>query len=568
MLTSLRIQNFKGFEDVTIELGQTVVFIGPNNSGKTTALQALALWYVALQRWQEVMSSDYFSDERIKAGVDQWPKVQGRTNLNRLELNALPIPNTRLLWKNLEVGLADSADIRITVHGIRVGQTWSRAFNFGFANDESLTLGLHRSEDELASFNEANAIQVAFLPPMSGLTATEDRLERGSIQRRIGEGRTAEVLRNLCYQVYESNNTTGNWDRLRAQISSMFGVELLPPNYRSSIGTLEMSYVERSGVTLDLSAAGRGMLQILLLLSYLYTNPGAVLLLDEPDAHLEILRQREVYQLLTTVAREQGSQIIAASHSEVLLNEAADRDVVIAFVGQPHRIDDRSHIDQVRKSLKEIGFEQYYQAEQTGWTLYLEGATDLAILRAFATTLEHPAAAALTHPFVDYTGNVPSKAHRQFQGLRAAKPDLVGFALFDRLDTKLPTGGPLTQTMWQRREIENYLMFPESLIAYANERHGEQGAELMRAVITDFVPPIALRDLSQVWWRDTKASDDFLTPLFKEFYKRLGLMNLMDKTDFHQLAVYVPRELIDPEVTEKLDALLAVARAAKPRGDV
>ena len=38
---------------------------------------------------------------------------------------------------------------------------------------------------------------------------------------------------------------------------------------------------------------------------------------------------------------EHDSQIVAASHSEVILNEAADRDVVIAFLGSPHRIDDR-----------------------------------------------------------------------------------------------------------------------------------------------------------------------------------------------------------------------------------
>ena len=77
-------------------------------------------------------------------------------------------------------------------------------------------------------------------------------------------------------------------------------------------------------------------------------------------------------------AQEKHCQVIAASHSEILLNEAADRDVVIAFVGKPHRMDDRGQ--QVVKSLKEIGFEQYYQAEQTGWVLYLEGSTDLAIL--------------------------------------------------------------------------------------------------------------------------------------------------------------------------------------------
>jgi len=67
--------------------------------------------------------------------------------------------------------------------------------------------------------------------------------------------------------------------------------------------------------------------------------------------------------LLTEVAHAQGGQIIAASHSEVVLNEAADRDIVIAFVGEPHRIDDRG--SQLLKSLKEIGYDQYYQAEET-----------------------------------------------------------------------------------------------------------------------------------------------------------------------------------------------------------
>ena len=43
MLTRLVIRNFKQFAEVDIELGPAVVFIGPNNAGKTSALQALAL---------------------------------------------------------------------------------------------------------------------------------------------------------------------------------------------------------------------------------------------------------------------------------------------------------------------------------------------------------------------------------------------------------------------------------------------------------------------------------------------------------------------------------------------
>ncbi|OQY19681.1 MAG: hypothetical protein B6I34_09325 [Anaerolineaceae bacterium 4572_32.1] len=44
MLTRMLVRNFKRFGEIDIELGNSVVFIGPNNSGKTAALQALALW--------------------------------------------------------------------------------------------------------------------------------------------------------------------------------------------------------------------------------------------------------------------------------------------------------------------------------------------------------------------------------------------------------------------------------------------------------------------------------------------------------------------------------------------
>ena len=97
-----------------------------------------------------------------------------------------------------------------------------------------------------------------------------------------------------------------------------------------------------------------------------------------------------------------------ATHSEVILNEAGDRHTVTAFVGTPHRMDRRS--SQVFKALAEIGFENYLQAAESGWVLYLEGSTDLAILRAFARKLRHPAEVALERPFVHYVGDQPVQA--------------------------------------------------------------------------------------------------------------------------------------------------------------
>jgi hypothetical protein len=403
---------------------------------------------------------------------------------------------------------------------------------------------------------------------MSGLVANETRLDEGAIHVRLGEGRTAEVLRNLCWLVYD--RSSAQWQDLVDRMKELFGVTIQEPRYVAHRGEIVMEYRTPTGVRLDLSASGRGQLQVLLLLAYMSAYAGAVLLLDEPDAHLEILRQRQIYEVLTETAAKTNSQIIAASHSEVILNEAADRDTVIAFVGKPHRIDDRG--SQVLKALKQIGFDQYLQAEQTGWVLYLEGSTDLAILRAFAKKLGHPVRKFLEKPFVHYVGNQPPKAQEHFYGLREAKPDLVGVALYDRREQPLPNDPNLAHLMWRRCEIENYLCQRSTLLAFAEAQGREQAGDIFvefwRKAMEEAIEEIAqaVRRLRRADPCDPniKASDDFLDPLFDLFYQKLGLPNLTRKTDYHTLAPFVAAEELDPEVKEKLDAIMSVAEKATP----
>ena len=78
MLTRLKVRNFKTLEEIDIEIGQTVVFVGPNNSGKTSALQALALWQSGVREW---LARRAGSTAKLRPGV----------TLNRLALTHTPV---------------------------------------------------------------------------------------------------------------------------------------------------------------------------------------------------------------------------------------------------------------------------------------------------------------------------------------------------------------------------------------------------------------------------------------------------------------------------------------------
>ncbi|MBI4352868.1 MAG: AAA family ATPase [Candidatus Omnitrophica bacterium] len=573
MLTKLTLRNFKRFDEAVIDLAEPVVLIGPNNSGKTTALQALTLWDVGLRTWLE---------KRGHGGTS--PEKRPGVSINRKDLFSLPIPSALLLWNDLHVRAAtakngekgtDNVRIEIQVDGITQGRKWSCGLEFDYANEESIYCRPLRTENSkdpkrMDVPEIVSRIRVAYLPPMSGLADREFAKQPGEIGYLIGQGQTAQVLRNMCYDLCKNNDGKTQWENIVERAQDLFGMMLSEPKLISTRSEITMVYREPNGTELDLSCAGRGLQQTLLLLVFLHSNPGAVLLLDEPDAHLEILRQRQIFNLLTDVAATQGSQIIAASHSEIVLNEAANRGKVIAFVGKPHVINDRG--SQALKALTEIGFDQYYQAEQKGWVLYLESITDLDILRTFATTLGHNSRKYLETPFLHPVAtNLPQCVRDHFFGLQEAKNDLRGIAIFDRIDKVLQSHPSLTEVMWERREIENYFCMEETLMAYAasdtdddlfgiGER--EKRVRAMRESIDEVRQALLKLGKPEPWSKDIKATDEFLDPLFKEYSRKLEVPLALRKNEYYKLARFVDKSKIDSEVSEKLDAILDVAKKA------
>ena len=183
----------------------------------------------------------------------------------------------------------------------------------------------------------------------------------------------------------------------------------------------------------------------------------------------------------------------------------------------------------------------------------------------------------MERPFVHYVGNdQPANVRKHFHGIRETLPQLKGVAIFDRL-ASIPTDLGAECLIWKKREIENYLCYPETLEAYARARadatlpgalfgptETKRHLSVMQKSIEEIELALQTLDKGSPWSADTKVSDDFLDPLFRAYFKKLGSYNIMAKKNFHELARFVPLDRFDEEIKQKLDAIVRVAQSAAP----
>ena len=160
LLHYVEIENFKRYGNIQrIELDHPAVLIGPNNCGKTSALQAIALWSIGLRTWK--MESENSKAEKRKGKA-----------LNRLSILSVPVPKTRHFWHNLKTG---NKELRITV-GVDVrGEALPVTMVFRHHASDELMYCVPSPEtlEAETTFQAAAALDVSLLYPMSGISADE-----------------------------------------------------------------------------------------------------------------------------------------------------------------------------------------------------------------------------------------------------------------------------------------------------------------------------------------------------------------------------------------------------------
>lgn len=470
MIHKVILKNFKKIESEIFELTDFDLLVGSNNSGKSTLLQALAIWQYCIDQFKRAKKGG--SSRGIQIVLP--------------DFTALPLPEFILLWTNKierrnikkEGGGTKPEYILIEI------QVFWNDFENNTKTEKELSVQLrYQSPQSIYAipvggwdhFKEILTFesfpQIVYVPPFSGLEPVEKWQDDGNVRQNVGKGQPGSVLRNLLYRVIDQKNELGeqvqisdneNWQGIRTKVKEWFGIELNTPEYEMGQGTrINLSY-SIGKREFDIISGGSGFHQILTLLAFLYGyNKVTTILFDEPDAHLHVNLQK---QILNYFKQKSKIQFLIATHSEEFIRGVEVNSIISMLSDQPKRI---SATETIVRAMSEVDNIEVVKTKLSPFILYVEGEDDERLLTAWASKTGHQE---ILRKYHIYKMGGTSKdemrrlSDKHFNALSQINPEVRRVVLFDRDDENSFHPGEDNRVLkeWKRRNIENYLLVPEA----------------------------------------------------------------------------------------------------------
>jgi hypothetical protein len=472
VIKRLTLRNFKNVKEQIYEFTQFDLLVGRNNSGKSTVLQALAIWQFCVDEFH-----------RSKRGGSKGIQVV------LPNFTALPVPEFNLLWKDRtdrayptqEDGTKKQEFILVE---ILVG--WRR--ENGEVDEFGVELRYHSPQTIYAiptggwikfrtCEQQGDLPRIAYVPPFSGLEPTEKRLDDAPIRQQAGKGQPGSVLRNLLLQLCPtpSRGPDGriikgyvlpkDWRELANVVENWFSVKISPPQYEAGKDVYITVEYRQNSKNYDIIAGGSGFHQTLTLLAFLYGYQPTTILLDEPDAHLHVNLQREILDYFKLKSSERNIQFLIATHAEEFAKGVDGSQIISLLKQTPARI---QSTPDVLRAMADVSNEEIMQLMTSPFILYVEGESDERILRAWAASC-----GALTEIdkicFKTMGGgskkNMRERADKHFDALKQIIPTVKRLMLFDYDDSDEafhPSSENPALMEWKRKNIENYLLVPDA----------------------------------------------------------------------------------------------------------
>lgn len=472
MINKLTLRNFKSIGEQIYEFTPFDLLVGRNNSGKSTVLQAMAIWQFCVDEFGR-------SSRTGKTGIQ----------VVLPNFTALPVPEFGLLWKDRTIrqNPMDSVSGKRRQDYILIGIHLEWRDAAGTPIEFGVELRYHSPQTIYAipaggwaNFRqcvEGNSLpRVAYVPPFSGLEPTEKRLDDPPLRQQIGKGQPGSVLRNLLLKVSTAapqddsqGNTKGggvsDWQELADVLYRWFDVKISQPKYDPTKDVYITVEYAQDGKSYDIISGGSGFHQALTLLAFLFGYQPTTILLDEPDAHLHVNLQREIIDYFKKKSQERGIQFLIATHAEEFVRGVDASQIVSLLNRLPRRVESTPA---VLRAMADVSNEEITRLTGSPYILYVEGESDERILRAWAS-------ACCAQEAVDKVcfktmggggkSNMKERADQHFSALKQVIPTVERLMLFDFDDTNEAFHPPANNQVlfeWKRKNIENYLLVPDA----------------------------------------------------------------------------------------------------------
>lgn len=471
MIKRLTLRNFKSIGEQVYDFTKFDLLVGGNNSGKSTVLQALAIWQFCVDEFH-----------RSKRGGSKGIQVV------LPNFTALPLPEFNLLWKDKTdrtYPVDENGKKKLKYILIEILIEWHREDQK--IEEFGIELRYHSPQTIYAipiggwakfrKYDEKGCLpRIAYVPTFSGLEPTEKWLDVAPIRQQVGKGQPGSVLRNLLLQVCPADRQfqdrrksksyapPPDWVELSTIIFRLFSVEIQEPKYDSAKDVYITVEYRHNNKDFDIIAGGSGFHQTLTLLAFLYGYKPTTILLDEPDAHLHVNLQREILDYFKRKSYERNTQFLIATHSEAFAHGVDASQIYSLISPKPRRI---QSTPEVLRAMSEVSNEDITRLMSSPYILYVEGESDERILRAWVEQCGAQAAMdKVCFKLMEGGGkkNMETRANEHFAALKQIIPVISRLMLFDYDDASEwhPESGNPSVAEWKRKNIENYLLVPDA----------------------------------------------------------------------------------------------------------
>ena len=298
MLRSLRLQNYRCFDDHTVAFHPSTVVVGRNNAGKSSIVEALHLVGSIVNR---------------KAVTFTRPPADSSLG----PFQRCVIPKIAHLGINLQTAFHRYSDPPATLTATFTGGVVVTVY----VNKEGVhatILGPKGWITTNAAFLALNIPNINILPQIAPLQNEETNLRDEYISENYYTRLSSRHFRNQLFQTPEhfahfKTLAEGTWHGLRVEAVQNNG------------NTLSM-LVTDGDFAAEAAWMGHGLQMWLQTIWFVAKTPAdATVVLDEPDVYMHPDLQRKLYRLITA----RFAQAIVATHSVEIMAEADPSDILI-----------------------------------------------------------------------------------------------------------------------------------------------------------------------------------------------------------------------------------------------